>query len=66
MTITLNIQRRWSSVSWIALSWDGECDSKGGFDRIGAKGSFVGSAWALSLVYFGCTKIVLVTDTTGL
>jgi len=66
VTITLNIQGRRSSVSWIALSWDGERDSKGGFDRIGAEGSFVGSAWALSLVYFGCTEIVLVTDTTGL
>jgi hypothetical protein len=58
-------QGRWDSVSWIALSWDDERDSRGGFDRIGAEGSFVGSAWALSLVYFGCTEIVL-TDTTGL
>jgi len=30
------------------LSWDGERDSRGGFDKIGAEGSFVGSAWALS------------------
>ncbi len=42
-----------------------ERDSRGGFDRIGAKGSFVNSAWALSLVYFGCTEIVL-TNSTGL
>ncbi len=65
MTISLNIQGRRSSVSWIALSWDGERDSRGDFDRIGAEGSFVGNAWALSLVYFGCTEIVL-TDTTRL
>jgi hypothetical protein len=66
LTISLNIQGRRSSVSWIALSWDGERDSKGGLDRIGAEGSFVGSAWALSLVYFGCTEIVVVTNTTEL
>jgi hypothetical protein len=65
VTISLNIQGRWSSVSWIALSWDGERDSRGGFDRIGAEAPFVGNAWALSLVYFGCTEIVLI-DTTGL
>jgi len=44
VTISLNIPGRWGSVSWIALSWDGERDSRGGFDRIGAEGSFVGSA----------------------
>jgi hypothetical protein len=49
VTISLNIQGRRSFVSWIALSWDGERDSRGGFDRIGAEGSFVGSAWALSI-----------------
>jgi len=65
MIVSLNIKGRWSSISWIALSWDGERDSRGGFDRIGAEGSFVGSAWALSFVYLGCTEIVL-TDTTGL
>jgi hypothetical protein len=43
----------------------GERDSRGGFDGIGVEGSFVDRAWALSLVYFGCTEIVL-TDTTRL
>ncbi len=52
MTITLNIQGRRSSVSWIALSCDGERDSRGGFDRIGAEGSFVAITQALSLVCF--------------
>jgi hypothetical protein len=56
VTVSLNIQGRWSYVSWIALSWNDERDSRGGFDRIGAKGSFVGSAWALSLVYSGAQK----------
>jgi hypothetical protein len=38
---------------------------RGGFDRIGAEGSFIDSVWALSLVYFGCTEIVF-TDSTRL
>jgi hypothetical protein len=44
----------------------GECDSRGGFDGIGVEGSFVDHAWALSLVYFGCTEILVLTDTTEL
>jgi hypothetical protein len=43
----------------------GERDSRGGFDGIGVEGSFVDREWALSLLYFGCTKMVF-TDTTGL
>jgi hypothetical protein len=57
LPVSVNIQGRWSSVSWIALSWDGERDSRGGFDKIGAEGSFVGSAWALSpLCILGAQK----------
>ncbi len=39
--------------------------TRGGFDRIGAEGSFVDGVWALSLVYFGCTETVF-TDSTRL
>jgi hypothetical protein len=40
-----------------------ERDSRGGFDGIGVEGEFVDCAGALSLVYFGCTEIVVI-DTT--
>jgi hypothetical protein len=64
VTTSLNIKG--DGVPSLGLPCPGyvERDSGSGFDGIGVEGSFVDRAWALSLVYFGCTEIVLTNHRT--